>query len=260
MDSSLNVNLDLYAGPLDLLLDLIRKQEINIYDIPIATITGQYLEYVHTNIEKLDTEVAGDFLVMAATLIQIKSKMLLPPDPNEGDEDDDPRKELVYQLLEHEKFKQAAAMLQQKQIVQAASWSSPGLREFLSSEDGPGDEPSLAVSLHDLVKAFQGVIDRAKVRPLLDIPEEQVSVAEMMRTLCDLLAARATPVPLKEVLDGLRSRDAVVATFLALLELVRLQAIAVRQSELFGEIELRKHRQFSSAVASLQEGSGGDYR
>src|SRR5690242_19415610 len=90
------IQLENYAGPLDLLLDLIRKQEINIYDIPIAKITGQYLEYVHANIEKLDTEVAGDFLVMAATLIQIKSKMLLPPDPNEAADEDDPRKELVY--------------------------------------------------------------------------------------------------------------------------------------------------------------------
>jgi segregation and condensation protein A len=255
MESPLNVHIDAYAGPLDLLLDLIRKQEVNIYDIPIAKITGQYLEYMHANIERLDTEVAGDFLVMAATLIQIKTKMLLPPDPNEEAEDDDPRKELVYQLLEHEKFKQAAAMLQQKQIVQAASWSAPGLNEFL----GSGDEPGLAVTLHDLVRAFQSVLDRAKERPLLDIPEEQISVAEMMRTLCDLLAARATPVALKEVLAGLRSRDAAVSTFLALLELVRLQAIAVRQSELFGEIELRKYRAFSNAVASMHEGSV-DYR
>ena len=258
MESPLNINIEAYAGPLDLLLDLIRKQEINIYDIPIARITGQYLEFVRTNIEKLDTEVAGDFLVMAATLIQIKSKMLLPPDPNE-EKEEDPRQELVYQLIEHEKFKQAAAMLQQKQMVQAASWSVPGLKEFLD----PGDEPGLAVSLHDLVKAFQAVLDRAKLRPLLDIPEEQVSVAEMMRTLCDLLAARATPVALKEVLEGLRSRDAAVATFLALLELVRLQAIAVRQNELFGEIELRKYRQFSSAVANLHgNGAEGaiDYR
>jgi segregation and condensation protein A len=259
MESPLNVNIEAYAGPLDLLLDLIRKQEINIYDIPISRITGQYLEYVHANIEKLDTEVAGDFLVMAATLIQIKSKMLLPPDPHEESDQEDPRQELVYQLLEHEKFKQAAAMLQQKQIVQAASWSAPGLNEFITSDGGAGDEPGLAVTLHDLVKAFQTILDRARQRPLLDIPEEQISVAEMMRTLCDMLASRATPVALKEVLGGLRSRDAAVATFLALLELVRLQAIAVRQSELFGEIELRKHRQFSNAVANLQEGHG-DYR
>jgi len=142
-------------------------------------------------------------------------------------------------------------MLQQKQMVQAASWSAPGLNEFVES----GDEPGLAVTLHDLVRAFQTVLDRAKERPLLDIPEEQISVAEMMRTLCDLLATRATPVALKEVLAGLRSRDAAVATFLALLELVRLQAVAVRQSELFGEIELRKYRAFSSAVANMHEGS-----
>src|ERR1041384_6227109 len=116
------VRLEVYEGPLDLLLDLIRKQEINIYDIPIAKITHQYLDYLRQNLEKLDTEVAGEFLLMAATLIHIKSKMLLPPDPNAESEEEDPRAELVHQLLEHEKFKQAAQMLQQKQVVQGAMW------------------------------------------------------------------------------------------------------------------------------------------
>ena len=114
MEPPYNIQLETYEGPLDLLLDLIRKQEINIYDIPIARITGQYLEYIRRNLDKLDTEVSGEFLLMAATLIHIKSKMLLPPDPTAAPEEEDPRAELVHQLLEHEKFKRAAQMLQQK--------------------------------------------------------------------------------------------------------------------------------------------------
>ena len=147
-------------------------------------------------------------------------------------------------------------MLQQKQIVQGAMWSAPGLSEFLD----PEAEPELAVSLFDLVKAFQQVLDRARERPLLDIEEEKVSVAEMMRNLCELLASRSQPLSLREVLERLRSRDAIVATFLALLELIRLQAVAVRQSELFGDIELRKHHGFTAAVANLGNAPPEDYR
>jgi len=256
MEPPYNIQLDAYQGPLDLLLDLIRKQEINIYDIPIARITGQYLDYMRRNMERLDTEVAGEFLLMAATLIHIKSKMLLPPDPNAPPEEEDPRTELVHQLLEHEKFKKAAQVLQQKQLVQGAMWSSPGLSEFLD----PEAEPELAVSLFDLIKAFQQVLERAKERPLLEFAEEKVSVAEMMRSLCELLAARTGPLTLKEVLERLRSRDAIVATFLALLELIRLQAIAVRQSELFSDIELRKHHGFTAAVANFGNAPPEDYR
>jgi segregation and condensation protein A len=248
MEPPYNIQLETYEGPLDLLLDLIRKQEINIYEIPIAKITAQYLDYVHRNLERLDTEVAGEFLLMAATLIHIKSRMLLPVDPSETSEDsEDPRAELVHQLIEHEKFKKAAQMLQQKQVVQGAMWSAPGLAEFLD----PEAEPELAVSLFDLVRAFQQVLDRAKDRPLMEIAEEKVSVAEMMRNLCAVLAARSQPLPLREMLAGLRSRDAIVATFLALLELIRLQAVAIRQSQLFGEIELRKQQGFASAVANF---------
>ncbi|MBI2818412.1 MAG: segregation/condensation protein A [Acidobacteria bacterium] len=256
MESPYNIELETYEGPLDLLLDLIRKQEINIYDIPIARITGQYLEYLRRNLDKLDTEVAGEFLLMAATLIHIKSKMLLPPDPTAAPEEEDPRTELVHQLLEHEKFKKAAQMLQQKQIVQGAMWSAPGLGEFLD----PEAEPELAVSLFDLVKAFQQVLDRARERPLLDIEEEKVSVAEMMRNLCELLASRPQPLTLREVLERLRSRDAIVATFLGLLELIRLQAVAVRQSKLFADIELRKHHGFTAAVANFSNAPPEDYR
>jgi segregation and condensation protein A len=256
MDQPYKIEIDAYQGPLDLLLDLIRKQEINIYDIPIAQIAGQYLEYLRRNLDKLDTEVAGEFLLMAATLIHIKSKMLLPPDPNAEADQEDPRAELVHQLLEHEKFKQAAQMLQQKQIVQGAMWSAPGMSEFLD----PGAEPELAVSLFDLIKAFQQVLERAKERPLLDIGEERVTVGEMMRNLCAQLAERSQPLALQEVLARLRSRDAIVATFLAMLELIRLQAVTIRQSQLFADIELRKGEGFTAAVANMGSIPAEDYR
>jgi segregation and condensation protein A len=256
MDAPYNIQLETYEGPLDLLLDLIRKQEINIYDIPIAQITGQYLDYLRRNLERLDTELAGEFLVMAATLIHIKSKMLLPPDPTAAAEEEDPRAELVHQLLEHEKFKKAAQMLQQKQLIQGAVWSAPGLSEFLD----PDAEPEMAVSLFDLVKTFQQVLERVRERPLLEIAEEKISVAEMMRRLCDVLAARTQPLLLREILESLRSRDAVVACFLALLELIRLRAVVIRQSELFGEIELRRAQGFVRAVAGLDHPAPEDYR
>jgi len=243
------VQLENYEGPLDLLLDLIRKQEIDIYNIPIARITGQYLDYVQRNLEHLDTEAAGDFLLMAATLIHIKSKMLLPPEPTSGDEEpEDPRAELVYQLLEHEKFKNAAQMLHQKQTVQSAMWSRPALESFLD----PEEEPGLAVTLYDLVRAFQQVLDRAKERPLLAIEGEKVSVAEMMQQLCERLGAGPQPFPLQDLFSHLRSREALVAAFLALLELVRLQAVLVRQYELFGEIVLYKHKMFGVVFSGSQ--------
>ncbi|OFV98303.1 MAG: hypothetical protein A3F68_03455 [Acidobacteria bacterium RIFCSPLOWO2_12_FULL_54_10] len=252
-----NVHLESYEGPLDLLLDLIRKQEINIYDIPIAKITGQYLEYVERNLERLDTEAAGEFLLMASTLIHIKSRMLLPPDPSaKPGEEDDPRNELVNQLLEHEKFRQAAQMLHQKQVVHSAMYSSPGMDEFVDSET----EPDLAVTLFDLVKVFQQILERAKERPILSVEEEKVSVAEMMQNICRLLAARAEALPLNEIVESLRSRDALIATFLALLELVRLQAVAARQKELFGDIILKKHEKFGDVYADLQRGVEESYR
>jgi segregation and condensation protein A len=256
-DSPLNVYLERYQGPLDLLLDLIRKQQIDIYDIPIAKITGQYLEYLHRDLDRLDTELAGDFLLMAATLIHIKSKMLLPPDPTIDDEEpEDPRAELVNQLLEHEKFKNAAQMLHQRQTVQSAMWSSADLEPFLEAEE----EKGLAVTLIDLVKAFQQVLDRAKERPLLEIDNEKVSVAEMMQLLCQLLSNGPQPVALMEMLGRIQSRESLIAAFLALLELVRLQAVVVRQNELFGDIVLYKHKMFDVVFSGPQEKIDQEYQ
>src|SRR6266851_8475785 len=165
---------DVYEGPLDLLLDLIRKQDIDIYDIPIARITGQYLAYVE-KLRELDVNVAAEFIYMAAVLIHIKSKMLLPRDPAAASEaDDDPRAELVNRLIEHEKFKSAAQMLMQKQQLEDAVRSNPSIKEFMEAE---GTEPEIAADVIDLVKTFQQVLERIRTKPILQVDEETVTVS-----------------------------------------------------------------------------------
>jgi len=237
---------DVYEGPLDLLLDLIRKQDIDIYDIPIATITAQYLGYVE-KLRELDVNVAADFIYMAAVLIYIKSKMLLPRDPlAPAGAEDDPRSELVNRLLEHEKFKSAAQMLLQKQQIEDAVLTNPALKEFINDE---GTEPELAADVIDLVKTFQQILDRVRSRPLIQVNEETVTVAQMIEYLRRRLSLEDRPLRLKHLLRNVESRQALICMFLALLELVRLQAIQLRQDRLFGEILLRKHTGFEAMMA-----------
>jgi segregation and condensation protein A len=234
-----------YEGPLDLLLDLIRKQDINIYDIPIAKITAQYLVYVE-RIKELDVNVASEFIYMAAVLIHIKSKMLLPRDPlAPAGVDDDPRSELVNRLLEHEKFKSAAQMLLQKQQIEDAVLSNPALKDFMDAE---GTEPELAADVIDLVKTFQQILDRARNRPILEVDEETVTVGQMIQYLHRRLSIESRPIRLKQMLRNVPSRQALVCMFLALLELVRLQAIQVRQDHVFGEVLVRKHAHFDEVM------------
>jgi segregation and condensation protein A len=237
---------DVYEGPLDLLLHLIRKQDIDIYDIPIGRITGQYLAYVE-KLRELDVNVAAEFIYMAAVLIHIKSKMLLPRDPAAAsDAQDDPRAELVNRLIEHEKFKSAAQMLMQKQQIEDAVWSNPALKEF---KDAEGTEPELAADVIDLVKTFQQILDRARNRPMMQVDEETVTVGQMIEYLRQRLSLEDRPIRLKQMLRNVDSRQALVCMFLALLEMVRLQAIQLRQDRLFGEILLRKHVGFEAVMA-----------
>ncbi len=236
---------EVYEGPLDLLLDLVRKQDIDIYDIPIARITAQYLTYVE-RMRELDVNIAADFIYMAAVLIHIKSKMLLPRDPlAPADAQDDPRNELVNRLLEHEKFKSAAQMLLQKQQIEDAIWSNPSLKEF---KDAEGTEPELAADVIDLVKTFQQILDRARSRPILQVDEETVTVGQMIDYLRRRLSLEDKPVRLKQILRNIDSRAALVCMFLAMLELVRLQAVQLRQERLFGEILIRKHVGFDAIM------------
>jgi segregation and condensation protein A len=236
---------DIYEGPLDLLLDLIRKQDIDIYDIPIAKITGQYLAHVE-KMRELDVNVAADFIYMAAMLIHIKSKMLLPRDPLAKAEDlEDPRTELVNRLLEHEKFKSAAQMLLQKQQIEEAVLTNPALKEFIDAE---GAEPEIAADVIDLVKTFQQVVERLRTRPMINVDEETVTVGQMIGYLRKRLEFESRPIRLKQLLMRVSSKQALVCMFLALLELVRLQAIQVRQEHLFGEIAVRKHTHFAEIM------------
>ncbi len=235
---------EVYDGPLDLLLDLIRKQDIDIYNIPIARITAQYLSYIE-RMKELDVDVAAEFIYMASVLIHIKSKMLLPRDPTlPADQQEDPREELVTRLLEHEKFKTAAQMLLQKQQIEEAVLSNPALKEFRNAE---GTEPELAADVIDLVRVFRDILERAKQRPVLAVNEETVTVAQMVEYMRRRLAMEDKPVRLKQLLRALQSRHALVCAFLAVLELVRLQAVQLRQDRVFGDILMRKHTGFDAA-------------
>jgi segregation and condensation protein A len=234
-----------YDGPLDLLLDLIRKQDIDIYDIPIARITAQYLEYVE-GLKHLDVDVAAEFIYMASLLIHIKSKMLLPRDPDAvAGELEDPREELVQRLLEHEKFKNAAQMLLQKQQLEDAVVSNPSMKEF---KDAEGTEPELAADVVDLVKVFQEILDRARTRPVLQVDEETVTIGQMVEYFRRRLLMEDRPIRLKRLLQHVTTRHALIASFLALLELVRLQAILLRQDRVFGDILIKKHAMFDTVM------------
>jgi segregation and condensation protein A len=250
--SPLNIHLEHYEGPLDLLLDLIRKQQVDIKDIPISTITAQYLAYME-KAREMDIDLGAEFVYMAATLIHIKSRMLLPRDPalagSDGGEDD-PRQELVNRLLEHERFKNAAEMLQQKRIIEENVWSNAQIKAFVSEDDDPG----LAITLFDLVKAFGDLLERAKTRPMYEIESGDVTVADMIRYLKEKFEEGGPddPVFILRIFEQQRTRRAMIALFLAVLEMVRMQAVMVTQEDLFGEIALKRHTQFDAVFAGGQ--------
>jgi segregation and condensation protein A len=246
-----------YDGPLDLLLDLIRKQDIDIYDIPIAKITAQFLAYVN-QLKAGDVDVAGEFIYTASLLIHIKSKMLLPrmaAGPDEAAED--PRRELVERLLEHERFKNAAQMLQQKQMLEAATWTNPGVREF--KEDAAA-EPEIAADTVDLVRIFREILERARNRPVFNVDEDSVTVGQMIQFLTRRLTMEEKPVALRRLLSHTRSERALVAMFLALLELVRLQAILLRQDRAFSEIFIKKNTGFDAVMNEGLANARDDWR
>src|ERR1700676_1956853 len=244
MATPYKINIPLYEGPLDLLLDLIKKQEMNIHDIQIAKITSQYLDYLH-KLEELNVDVSADFIYMAATLIYIKSKMLLPPDPLGPPEEQaaDPRADLVQRLVEHEKFKNAAQLLYQKQQVEENVWSKPD-KSLYNAE---GTEGELVVSLVDLVKVFQQVLERRKEVSRIELKHDVFTVAQMMAQLrAQSLASDTNSVNLVKFFEECPSRHAMIVAFLAVLEMVKLQAVALAQETQFGEILVRKHRMFET--------------
>jgi segregation and condensation protein A len=247
----LNFQLEQYEGPLDLLLDLIRKQQINIYDIPIARITAQYLEYMQKALE-LDIELSSEFVYTAATLIHIKSKMLLPLDPelDKISPTEDPRKELVDRLLEHERFRNAAEMLQQKRVIEEALWSNPHIEQFLSEDE----RPNLAVTIFDLVRTFQVVLERAKNRPTYEVGSDDVSVSDMIQYVQHQLErSRKEPISAIQLFERQRSRRAMICLFLAILELVKEHAVELTQSQAFGDIDLVRGSGFEEPRHSVHD-------
>ncbi len=245
MASPYRINLPVYEGPLDLLLDLIRRQEMDVHDIPIAKVTEQYLDYLH-QLEKLDIDVSADFIYMAATLIHIKSKMLLPADPLAGpDAQEDPRDELVHRLMEHEKFKNAAQLLYQKQQIEDHVWSRPDRALYT----GDAIEGEMVVSLVDLVKTFQQVLERRKEVTKFELRHESVTIAQMMDRLRRQLTQSEEPVSLIQFFDVCETRNAMIVALLAVLEMVRMQAIILVQSDLFEDIRIRKHQMFDAVFA-----------
>jgi len=244
-----------YDGPLDLLLDLIRKQNIDIYDIPIARITSQFLEYTQ-HLKQVDVDAAGEFIYMASLLIHIKSKTLLPRDPSDvlGGESEDPRRELVERLLEHERFKAAAQMLLQKQQIEEATWTNPGMKNFRRDTlEGGADETTLdqeiAADTVDLVRVFQDVLNRLRERPILDVDEDSVTVAQMIDYVKRRLLMEDKPVSLRRLLHNTHTERSLICMFLAMLELVRLQAVLLYQPVLQGDILIKKTEAFDQVFA-----------
>ncbi len=230
------VTLEVFEGPLDLLLYLIRKEEVNIYDIPIERITRQYMEYL-SMMRMLDLSVAGEFLVMAATLMMIKSRMLLPPEERsettEEEEAEDPRWDLVRRLVEYKKFKDAARRLEELERERCDVFTR-------AEEPLPSPASASAVSLHDvslfdLLTAFQRALERIGPEDLGEIFAERYTLGEKIDQLLAILAER-DQISLSELIAGMRSRHEVVVTFLALLELIRLQQLRAVQEQPFGEI------------------------
>jgi segregation and condensation protein A len=226
-----------FEGPLDLLLHLIKKNELNIYDIPITTITQQYLDYLDL-MQELDLDVAGEFLVMAATLIHIKSRMLLPrPDPTQEDPEEDPREALVRRLLEHQRFKAAAELLHEKEIQRSAMWGRPDGR--IAEVVGEAPEPEVEVDLFSLMAAFRQVLERARARPRVILPPEQIPIETRIEQLLARLS-ETEACGFEELFADVQTRAGMIVTFLALLEMIRLKQVRVYQQGNFGPIRIYK--------------------
>jgi segregation and condensation protein A len=240
----LPVHLSNFDGPLDLLLHLIKKHEVDIYDIPISLITTQYLEYLELMIE-INLDTVGEFLVMAATLIHIKSRTLLPrPDPKQDDPEEDPREALIRRLLEHQKFKAAAELLHDREIARSAQWQRPDA--VVNDVVGSAPEPEVEIDLFSLMAAFRQVLERAKKRPKVMLPPEQMPIEERISQLLARLS-ETDACGFEDLFEDVQTRSGMVVTFLALLEMIRLKLIRVFQQASFGAIRVYKRAQVDGA-------------
>src|SRR5215467_1674873 len=231
------VRLQNFEGPLDLLLHLIKKNELDIHDIPIALITEQYLAYIDL-MQELNLDVVGEFLVMAATLIHIKSRMLLPrPDPTQEDPEEDPREALVRRLIEHQRFKAAAELLHEREIQRSAQWGRPDQR--VNDLVGEAPEPEIEVDLFSLMAAFRQVLERARQRPMVLLPPEQMPIETRIEQLLARLS-ETDACGFEDLFADVGTRAGMVVTFLALLEMIRLKLVRVFQQGNFGPIRVYK--------------------
>jgi segregation and condensation protein A len=241
MESSLpedapRITLPEFQGPLDLLLYLIKRDKIDIHDMPIAPITKSYMEYLEL-MQQLNLDVAGEFMVMAATLIHIKSKMLVPVDPTEAqgdDEQEDPRDALVQRLLEFQRYKEAAGILHQQAQIRAATWTRPDT--VIPSFDDAGEE-MLEAGLFDLISAFKELLDRRKTLFAHEVESEGKSIEQRIDELLGLLR-EGESLDFLELFATLETKADMIVTFLALLELIRLKRIKVYQRGMFGPIRV----------------------
>ena len=228
----LKIKLGEFAGPLDLLLFLIKQEQANIFDIPIAKITDEYVKYIRL-MKSLDIAVAADFLVMAATLIEIKSKMLLPRDPFETAEEEfeDPRKELIDRLLEYEKFKAAAEMLYERTTVEQAVFQ----RGKIESDDSNAE---INASVFDILTVFQKILIRHKDEIKMEIEREEITLADMIKTLKRRIFEEME-LNVQTFFEEMQTRRELVTAFIAVLEIVRTESVKLTQKKTFGEIILK---------------------
>ena len=225
------MRLEVFEGPLDLLLHLIRRNQVDIYDIPIATITDQYLDYLSL-MKALNLDVAGEFLLMAATLLHIKSKMLLPSPPEEEEEEDDPRAELVNRLLEYEKYKEAASQLHERDVLERDTFV-PGKQAEESEERG-----LVEVGVFELIEALKDVLNRYSPETAYDITLDRITIEERIAQILETVKAEGKELLFSSLFSGVSSKDDIIITFLALLELIKMRMIKVYQRVPFGPIEI----------------------
>ena len=249
---SINLKLQAFEGPLDLLVHLIKKNKMNVYDIQISVVTKQYLDYLNL-MQELNLDVASEFLVMAATLIHIKSKMLLPrPETATGDPEDaeDPRDALVRRLLEHQHFKAAAEMLHEKELLRGAQWARPDSRiEAIAGDDY---EPEIEVDLFSLLSAFKQVLERARERPPVLLPPEEVSIESRIEQLLERLS-ETEACGFQDLFESDATRGDMIVTFLAMLEMIRLKLIRVFQQGGMGAIRVYKRARPSDAPHPIHD-------
>lgn len=238
---SYKIKLQIFEGPLDLLLYLVKKDHLNIYDIPIASVTEQYLEYLNL-MQLLDLNIAGEFLVMAATLMQIKSKMLLPAQETQGleEEETDPREELVKRLLEYEKFKQIAEELRQKENNQRDVFKRPKVE--IGQPVSDNKEVYFEASIFDLINAFSAALKDVPKEVFYEVIKDEFTIEEKIHDILHLLLI-SPGIKLSELFNKAKNKIEIIVYFLAILELIRMKEIIIMQRELFQEIEITKNKE-----------------